>query len=294
MRRFALTLAVLGLMAAVPANASAAGFSLGVAAADVSTSSAILWAHATSSGRTTLEVARIGSFGRLEKTKIVAASKSHDNTVQSKVTGLKAEYEVLLPVAAGHEEEQGRHVQDGAGGHLRRAGEVLLDRRRRRPAPEGLAEAVLQHVPGLQARAERAQRLQHQHGRHDLLRHRGRHDERPGCVHAGCAHGEDGRGQVGQVPPEPRAAPTWPTCAGRAAMYNHWDDHEFINDFTKAENGSAIYNAGVKAFRDYMPVTYSSSKGIYRSLPVGQEPRGVPARRALVPLGQGEREPPVR
>src|SRR3954454_19941523 len=54
-----------------------------------------------------------------------------------------------------------------------------------------------------------------------------------------------------------------------AGMYNHWDDHEFINDFTRAENGPTIYNAGVKAFRSYMPVTYSGQKGIYRSFKWG-------------------------
>ena len=117
----------------------------------------------------------------------------------------EGEHDVLLPVAAGQDDEQGRQVQDGAGGHLRRAGEVLLDRGRGRSAREGLAGAVLQPLPGLQAPAERAQRLQRQHGRHHLLRHGGRHDQRPGAVHAGRAHGQDGRGQVGQVPPEPRA-----------------------------------------------------------------------------------------
>ena len=90
MRRTLLSLAVLGLTAIVPTSASAAGFSLGVSAAEVSPSSALLWAHATSSGRTTLEVAKSRSFGRLEKTKNVSAAKSHDNTVQTKVTGLRA------------------------------------------------------------------------------------------------------------------------------------------------------------------------------------------------------------
>ncbi len=53
-------------------------------------------------------------------------------------------------------------------------------------------------------------------------------------------------------------------------LYNHWDDHEFINDFTKAENGNAIYKAGVQAFRDYEPVTYTSKNGIYRTFRWGK------------------------
>jgi alkaline phosphatase D len=48
-------------------------------------------------------------------------------------------------------------------------------------------------------------------------------------------------------------------------LYNHWDDHEFVNDFSVAEDGRSLYDRGVRAFRDYMPVTYSSKNGIYRT-----------------------------
>ena len=53
-------------------------------------------------------------------------------------------------------------------------------------------------------------------------------------------------------------------------LYSHWDDHEFINDFARAEHGSAIYNAGVKAFRDYAPVSYTPANGLYRSFRWGR------------------------
>jgi len=53
-------------------------------------------------------------------------------------------------------------------------------------------------------------------------------------------------------------------------MYNHWDDHEFINDFTIPENGQKLYNAGEKAFRDYMPVHYRKKTGIYRTVRWGK------------------------
>ena len=54
-------------------------------------------------------------------------------------------------------------------------------------------------------------------------------------------------------------------------MYNHWDDHEFINDFSRAEFGGAIYDAGVKAFLDYMPVDlHAPANGLYRIVPLGQ------------------------
>ena len=53
-------------------------------------------------------------------------------------------------------------------------------------------------------------------------------------------------------------------------LYNHWDDHEFINDFSIPEDGRPLYNRSVRAFRNYMPVTYSDSKGIYRSFRWGK------------------------
>jgi alkaline phosphatase D len=53
-------------------------------------------------------------------------------------------------------------------------------------------------------------------------------------------------------------------------LYSQWDDHEFVNDFSRPEGGEALYQAGVKAFRDYSPVTYSSDVGLYRSVRWGK------------------------
>jgi alkaline phosphatase D len=55
-----------------------------------------------------------------------------------------------------------------------------------------------------------------------------------------------------------------------AGLYSHWDDHEFINDFSRPEHGEAIYAAGVKAFRDYSPVSYSPATGLYRTFRWGK------------------------
>jgi phosphodiesterase/alkaline phosphatase D-like protein len=60
---------------------------------------------------------------------------------------------------------------------------------------------------------------------------------------------------------------------GSAGFYSHWDDHEFVNDFSRAENkfssatinGETLYRRGVKAFRDYAPVSYTSADGLYRT-----------------------------
>jgi alkaline phosphatase D len=53
-------------------------------------------------------------------------------------------------------------------------------------------------------------------------------------------------------------------------MYNHWDDHEFINDFSIPEDGRKLYDHGVKAFRDFEPVHYTKQTGIYRTVQWGK------------------------
>jgi alkaline phosphatase D len=47
-------------------------------------------------------------------------------------------------------------------------------------------------------------------------------------------------------------------------VYSGWDDHEFVNDYSPAEQGAAIYRAGVRAFLDYTPASYNARRGDYR------------------------------
>ena len=53
-------------------------------------------------------------------------------------------------------------------------------------------------------------------------------------------------------------------------VYSGWDDHEFVNDYSRAEHGVAIYRAGVKAFLDYTPASYDARTGDYRSFRWGK------------------------
>jgi phosphodiesterase/alkaline phosphatase D-like protein len=66
---------------------------------------------------------------------------------------------------------------------------------------------------------------------------------------------------------------------GSAGFYSHWDDHEFVNDFSPAENsfdngvninGRTLYRRGVKAFRDYAPVKWSQRNGLFRTVRWGR------------------------
>ena len=237
-------------------------------------------------------VARTRRFGRPgeDQTRRSQVARQH-RAVEGH--GAEAGYDVLLPLAAGHEDERDRHVQDGAGGHLRRADELLLDRRRRRPAARGPRKPFYNNFQVY--KRQQSERNDFNINLGDTIYS----DTEVGTTNAQGVFTPAAPTAKTVAPSGPSTARTsrWPTCqrcAGRAAMYNHWDDHEFINDFTKAENGSAIYNAG----RDGVPRLHAGhatrAEGHLPVLPLGQEPRGVHARRALVPQGKGEREPPVR
>jgi hypothetical protein len=80
--------AAAALLLAPPALA-AEGFSLGVAAGEVSSSSAVLWAHATKSGSYTLQVAAKKNFKKRACEISVKATSGNDNTVQAKAGKLK-------------------------------------------------------------------------------------------------------------------------------------------------------------------------------------------------------------
>ena len=74
-----------------------------------------------------------------------------------------------------------------------------------------------------------------------------------------------------------------------AGLYSGWDDHEFVNDYSRAEHGVAIYRAGVSAFLDYTPSTYRPATRGLPQLPLGQESRALLPRRPQLPEREGDR-----
>jgi alkaline phosphatase D len=65
------------------------------------------------------------------------------------------------------------------------------------------------------------------------------------------------------------AQPALRRLRASAPLYSHWDDHEFINDFSRSEHGAELYRAGVRAFRDYSPVRLGAN-GLYRRVRWGR------------------------
>ena len=83
--------AVLALTLVPAALAQPKGFKYGVTAADVTSNSAILWAKATRTGNTYLQITHKGEFGACKAENAAAkvkAQKGNDKTVQFKLKGL--------------------------------------------------------------------------------------------------------------------------------------------------------------------------------------------------------------
>ncbi|TML08457.1 MAG: hypothetical protein E6G41_02150, partial [Actinobacteria bacterium] len=207
-------------------------------------SSALLWTRADAAGDVEL---RVGG-----RTFHLAAAPERDLTVQRRVTGLKA--------------ATGYRYAFSQGGHRSAVG-------RFRTAPAPRTNAPIRFAFSGDADALGAYNDFQVYDR--MARERNAFN-----INVGDTIYSDS--EVAGAPPALTVADKWAKykqnvamaslrrVRSAAAMYNHWDDHEFLNDFTREELGSTIYDAGVQAFTDYMPVTFSPANGIYRSFRWGK------------------------
>ena len=263
-------------LGAVPASAAERGFQFGVVAGDVSQSSAILWARANERGKALAQVARSKRFGRCQirgapRRLLAEVSLDNDKTVQKRIGGLRpgTTYHYRWCMSGG------RHSSTGS---FETA-----------PAPSQ-AKTIRFSLSGDQD-AARAPGEKTPYWNNFQLWNRIRAERNDFNVLMGDTIYSDsevpGAGGVNKVATDrPREVgkyrlnlgqKPWVNARGAASYYAHWDDHEFINDFSKFENvfpesggnvhinGKKLYARGVKAFRNYNPVSYRSRTGIYRS-----------------------------
>jgi phosphodiesterase/alkaline phosphatase D-like protein len=278
MRRLLLAAGLVTALGSVPSTAAAAGFSYGVSSAEVTSSSALLWARAPKAGKVQLIVAQNRRFTRKRLTKSLNASKSGDLTVQSRVSHLAAgqRYHYFFV--------QGR--QRSAIGTFATA-----------PSP-GAAKTIRFAVTG-DADGVRTggQNFWNKDGAADFATYRAMTREKNDFnVNLGDTMYSDAELEQGQPlalslaqkRDKYKLGLTYPNLTKLRAsgpVYNQWDDHEFVDDFTRhsedcdvgsifndsyACNIGSIWTAGRKAFREYMPVTYSEKNGTYRTFRWGK------------------------
>jgi phosphodiesterase/alkaline phosphatase D-like protein len=243
-------------LAVASADAADPAFRYGVAAGEVTSTSAVLWTRAPRTGEVVLTVSTSTSVpvGRFT----ARAAAARDRTVERVVEGLRpgSAYRYFW--------SQGR--SKSAIGSFTTA-----------PAPR-FATTIRFAITG-DADATPAANGQPAYNRFEVYQ-RMRAEENHFNINLGdtiYSDSEVGGAPVARTVPEKwgkyrlnlSMSALWALRAA-AGLYTHWDDHEFINDFTRAENGAAIYAAGVKAFRDYSPVTYLPATGLYRTFRWGR------------------------
>ena len=260
MRR--LLLATVAALAFAPAAAAAPGFSHGVASGEITSTSALLWARSNQAGPVRLHVWSYPRKGMPVVQIDLRAAAARDLVVQRRVHGLlpNRRYSYAFSAPFG----KSRIVSPGEF----RTAPLPSDPQTIRFAISGDADGTRDPKTGkpaynaFQVYGQMAAERNHFN------------------INLGDTIYSDS--EVAGLPPALTVAAKWGkyrqnlgfghlrNLRRATGLYSHWDDHEFINDFTRAENGGAIYAAGVTAFRDYAPVSYSSRDGLYRTFRWGK------------------------
>ena len=242
-------------VAVVGAEAQTLAFRYGVAAGEVTSTSATLWTKAASTGAVRLELS-LGS--RVVATRAARPLRANDLTVQFRMTGL---------------------VPGGRYTYRFRQGSAVSATGAFETAPRPSAGSRVCFAISGDADATPTEGGGLAYNRFQIYARMAAERNDFNINLGDTIYSDSG---VGGRPAARTTAEKWskyklglalpPLRALRAStgLYSHWDDHEFVNDFSRSEHGEAIYAAGVKAFRDYAPVAYSQELGLYRSVRWGK------------------------
>jgi alkaline phosphatase D len=258
------------LLGVAPAAQAARGFSFGVAAGEVTSSSAVLWGKANKSGGYSLDVAtnrRLKNF----KPHFVVAKKSHDNTVQLRVKRLQPNTRYWFRFVGNH----GRRSDVG----------TFVT------APKASQNKTIEFAwSGDQDFNPEPGQTQPYWNDGGVLR-RMKAERNAFNVMLGDTIYTDSEVPGRLFPLALTTLEKWAkykvnlgnrslrALRGSAAFYSHWDDHEFVNDFSPQENsfdngvninGHTLYSRGMHAFRDYAPVRWTRRDGLYRKIRWGK------------------------
>ena len=244
-------------VAVVTADAAAPGFRYGVAAGEITSTSAVLWARAPKAGAVTLGIASRG--GKEVRLSAGRATAARDLTVRRVVRGLRPGTTYRYVFRQGSARSP--------------AGTFITA-----PAPSA-AVSVRFAISGDSDATPGANGKPGFNGYEVYARMAA--ERNAFNVNLGDTIYSDS--EVGGAPVARTVPQKWAkyrlgldlaplrTLRQSAGLYSHWDDHEFINDFSREESGGAIYSAGVKAFVDYSPVSAPSrATGLYRSFRWGR------------------------
>ena len=292
----ALLLAFIAALLLAPPALAAKGFEFGVTAGEVTSSGALLWGKATKSGKYSLEVARNRKF-KGKTTQSVAAKKGHDNTMQKRVKGLRPNTKYWFRFVGKHNRPTrpppacARRRCSARSGSASSSSSKRSDVGTFRTAPKPKQNATIRFAwsgdqdfnpePGKTTpywnNGEVLSRMKAERNNFNVMLGDTIYSdsEVPGRLQP-IALSVKQKWEKYKVN---LANKNLQALRRSAGFYSHWDDHEFVNDFSPAENsfdndvnvnGHTLYNRGEQAFRDYAPVSWSKQNGIYRTVRWGR------------------------
>jgi alkaline phosphatase D len=263
--RVATALGLVALICPAVAGADPAGFPFGVAAGDVSSSSAMFWTRAQHPGAVVLKIspdARLatcskappppGTGGARVLRRVIMARAAADTTVRTTVTGLRPATRYFYRFCDDARSRLGRFT----------TAPPTSSKAAVRFAVTGDADGAIN--PATQAPA---------YNRFEVYR-RMAAENNDFNVNLGDVMYSDSA--VAGVPPALTLADKWAKyrlnlsypnlrrLRGSAALYSHWDDHEWLDNFSRPVFGNALFDAGAQAFLNYNPAKYRPATGLYR------------------------------
>lgn len=267
--------------AASSASAAPKGFKFGVSSGDVSSNAALLWARANKAGTALVQLKKGGKFGGCDldaapKKLKAKAKKGNDFTVQVKVKGLKPgrKYQYRWCMTGGRRSAVGTFDTAPPSGKAKTIRFAITGDQDASPLP-GTTTPYWNDFGVWR-------RIKKENNNFNVLMGDTIYSdsEVPGV--GGVAGTATTVAQKWAKYRTNLAMKPWANVRGATSYYAHWDDHEFINDFARSESsfpesggsvqidGNTLYDRGVKAFRNYNPITYSAQKGIYRTFRWGK------------------------
>jgi alkaline phosphatase D len=246
------------------AVADPAGFPYGVAAGEVAQTSAMLWTRAALPGAVVVKVSRVAArsacsspstgsrgAGVLRRTRTAAAPT--DNTVSATVTGLKPATRYFYRFCAGGSQSRLGHFTTAPSSRFN--GPIRF-------GVTGDADGAINPATGAPA--------------YNQFEVYGRMSRLANDFNVNLGDVMYSDSAVAGVPLAFSLTDKWAKyrlnlsyanlrqLRGAAALYSHWDDHEFIDNFSVPVFGPGLFRDSAKAFLDYNPTRYKPATGLYR------------------------------
>jgi phosphodiesterase/alkaline phosphatase D-like protein len=236
-------------------------FTSGVTAGEITSHSAIVWARTNQQASVRANVATDGAFQNVVRNRIVQASDANDDTVQTMFDGLNPNttYHYRFCFLGGNPCSSPGRFLTAPGPSASRTIRFAYSGDETGVAQPGHTNPFWGNFTAFKSMV-----AEHNNFNIDFGDTIYSDPEVPGVPTASTVR------QKWNMYLKKLAIHNMQSIRSATGLYNHWDDHEFINDFSIPENGRALYSRSLKAFRNYEPVTFSQDRGLYRSFRWGK------------------------